>query len=438
MSSMRFGPDDESSFFAARDHLTEAFGEWLSRPTEGHDRDTAVPDAELLLDWRWGYSTGELDRFGTQDLREFLLEWCPRKLTAPPDLVDVICPNLQAFVRFLDESGNLHRDSSPAAVLIDELDRIHPHLGPAMADESQFGMAKSMFSGLEELPTSPDELHALVQQRMDEHNALPFEERRALTDSFLSTFDPEPIELTFTHLMPADYDVRKAAASAPVLRRFDDLRDYLGPQGRPLTKKGNPKLDDARALVELLETGEAFDPQIGDHRFRTGSSAELPRLTFLLRWAEAARAVRRVKGRLVPVKTWAKADVVDRGQRVVDTLLHLGPLSGQRRNFGWFGDLHETLEDGIAHWLVTMISPVGRMPAEVIGELGVEAARPVVPPAYLDAGAPALEGMIRRDIALILEMLELAGVVTWDDWEATTDEYDRTPREGGIVHATVR
>ena len=435
MNDLRFGPDDESAFHDARDRLADAFRDWLD-DRRNVDRESAVSDAELLLDWRWGYSTGELDRFTAADLREFLLEWCPRKLSAPPDLVDEICPNLEQFVHFMDDTGQLDRASAPATVLIDELDRIRPRMRDAMADESMFGMAKSLFSGLGDLPDSQEELQALLEQRMDAHNALPFEERRAITDAFLVPDEPEPVELGFTHLMPSSYAVRRAAATAPIMTQLDALRDHLGPQGRPLTKKGNPKLDDARALVDLLGTGDAFDPRIGEHQYRTGSSQELPRLTFLLEWAVAARAIRRVKGTMVPVKAWPKADVLERAERLVEKLLWLGPLSGQRQHLAWFGTVHAILEEGIGHWLATMISPTGGISFEVIVELGVDTVEPHVPAVYLGEGAPTLERMVRRDIGLILEMLQLAGVVTWDDQESTTDEFDQPVHAGGIVRAT--
>ncbi|MER8091170.1 hypothetical protein ACFVZR_32545 [Streptomyces sp. NPDC058316] len=56
-------------------------------------------------------------------------------------------------------------------------------------------------------------------------------------------------------------------------------------------------LADARALVEVLDTGDRMDPVIGDRTFKTKSSEEL-----LVEWGKAARLLRTSGGRLLPVK----------------------------------------------------------------------------------------------------------------------------------------
>ncbi len=72
--------------------------------------------------------------------------------------------------------------------------------------------------------------------------------------------------------------------------------------GRRLTQKGAVTLADARILIDRLGTGDEIDPAIGDRVFKTKSSVELLGLTLIVEWAKAARLVRVVRGRLVPVK----------------------------------------------------------------------------------------------------------------------------------------
>ncbi|WP_155059578.1 plasmid pRiA4b ORF-3 family protein [Streptomyces blattellae] len=97
--------------------------------------------------------------------------------------------------------------------------------------------------------------------------------------------------------------------------------------GRKLTQTGRVTLTDARALVEVLDTGDRMDPVIGDRTFKTKSSEELYHLTLLVEWAKAARLLRTAGGRLLPVKKNAKLlDHPDELRRALfDALPHIGP-----------------------------------------------------------------------------------------------------------------
>ena len=96
-------------------------------------------------------------------------------------------------------------------------------------------------------------------------------------------------------------DVAAAAAKSEVARQVVELVSWVG-EGRPLTGTGALRLADARVLVERLGTGDVIDPAIGDRIFKTRSSAELLGLCLIVEWAKAARLVREVRGRLVPVR----------------------------------------------------------------------------------------------------------------------------------------
>jgi hypothetical protein len=51
-----------------------------------------------------------------------------------------------------------------------------------------------------------------------------------------------------------------------------------------------------------LGTGDEVDPAIGNQVLKTKSSVDLLNLSLIVEWAKAARLVRVVRGRLVPVK----------------------------------------------------------------------------------------------------------------------------------------
>ena len=88
-----------------------------------------------------------------------------------------------------------------------------------------------------------------------------------------------------------------SARSSQALIRLVAFARYVG-SGRKLTQKGHLTLEDGRALVELLDTGDGIDQRIGDKTFRTHSTAELPMLTLTFRWARAAGFVKVRHGRV--------------------------------------------------------------------------------------------------------------------------------------------
>ncbi|HEV7451558.1 MAG TPA: plasmid pRiA4b ORF-3 family protein [Pseudonocardiaceae bacterium] len=102
----------------------------------------------------------------------------------------------------------------------------------------------------------------------------------------------------------APSDVAAAAAEAALVSQVVDFVRWVG-DGRKLTQKGAITLADARVLVDRLGTGDEIDPAIGERVFKTTSSVELLGLGLIVEWAKAARLVRVVRGRLMPVKKTA-------------------------------------------------------------------------------------------------------------------------------------
>ena len=93
--------EDEQGFKAARDLLLGRFTTWLARQGRSFDEETdeLIGDAGVALDWKWTFGDGELATWRTGDVAEFLLDWCPRKLsvtqadcvTIPVALVSFFC-----------------------------------------------------------------------------------------------------------------------------------------------------------------------------------------------------------------------------------------------------------------------------------------------------------------------------------------------------------
>ncbi|MGW3040460.1 plasmid pRiA4b ORF-3 family protein [Kitasatospora sp. NPDC001159] len=115
------------------------------------------------------------------------------------------------------------------------------------------------------------------------------------------------------------------------------LVSWIG-AGRKLTQTGKVTLADARTLVALLETGDTIDPAIGDRTFKTKSSQELHHLNLLVEWAKAARLLRVVGGRLVPVKKNAR--MLENPELILDALFEALPrISEAVLPSGWLGSI---------------------------------------------------------------------------------------------------
>ena len=116
-------------------------------------------------------------------------------------------------------------------------------------------------------------------------------------------------------------DMERAVA----LRRFARLAEFYG-AGRKLTATGNPTLADGRLLVGLLDLDDELDPSFGSRTSVTRSAGELHDLTFTIRWALRAGAVRKVHGRLAATATWSKAGTTEHFRRAAEALVSAGPL----------------------------------------------------------------------------------------------------------------
>jgi hypothetical protein len=149
-------------------------------------------------------------------------------------------------------------------------------------------------------------------------------------------------------------------------RTVEQVRALVGwvGTGRKLTQTGRVTLADARALVEVLDTGDRMDPVIGDRTFKTKSSEELYHLTLLVEWAKAARLLRTAGGRLLPVKKNAKLlehpDEL-RGA-LFSALPHIGPVVTVS---GWLESLFTHEYDrglrALLHRLYAAAAPRGTM-----------------------------------------------------------------------------
>ncbi|HEY1916146.1 MAG TPA: plasmid pRiA4b ORF-3 family protein [Streptosporangiaceae bacterium] len=220
-------------------------------------------------------------------------------------------------------------------------------------------------------------------------------------------------------------DFETSAGQAVLVGQVRSLVAWVG-QGRKLTQTGKVTLADARHLVELLGTGDAIDPMIGDRVFKTTSSADLGYLTRIVEWAKTARLLRVTSNRLVPVKK--NAAVVDRPLDLVLALLTVYPKLGQSLfPRSWYrqslvGDQFIDVGEALLRVLFAHDGPCPRQALQAVANEMI-AARYVLD----DANDEQLDRLWRTnnsDVAIAVAALFVLGIAVIDD---DADTVELTP-----------
>jgi hypothetical protein len=418
---MRFGIDDETAFETRRDELGEHFARWLN------ESDRSVPadpnDAGLLMDWKFGYGDGALDRWTLADVEEFLFGWCPRKLSAAGEDCVVIPQSVAAFVEFLADAGLLIQGSARPPDVRRFCERRGAAFVEEMDDPANFGMAKSLFAaagGLElDGNHDPDEMDALLE-RMQE--IAP----DALRDFLMPDAEPPTIGPV---RMPGADERLAAIRAADALRQLRALAEHCPSPGRQLTAKGNLRVADARLLVDALGTGD--DPE-QDGYGPVRSARELPRLDHLVHIALAAGVVRRHRGRLVAVGRFATLDEVTAHERVVRGAVEIG-LSGMRYSAGDSGEV----QDGVEACLPALLGELlDAGPAGIEVEALADLTTHLVTETAVQIGE-LLVGMIPRWVEKQLETLAQLGLVTLVDAGVDCRDCGETHHRAALTAAGV-
>lgn len=365
---LRFGPDDEDRFFARRDELIERFGSWLL--DRGQEEQLSV-DAELFLQFKWGYLDGDLGRWTLADLDEMLLELYPRKVIADAELSRTTIPAMRAWLAFLDDQGLADATSSPLRRLEQHLDALEEPFRAAMDDTSQAGLGTSLIGSMMADGVQPTDEEA-VATWIEGFNAGATHQRdQAVGPALARMLDVVPAPRLRPVRLAPNEELERAARAAPAMVRFEGFVDYVS-SARKLTTKGNLRLADARELVERLETGDAVDEEIGDRTFKTSSSTELSVLDLTYRWARQAGLVKVRKGELSTTKKGRQltAAPLETVHRALVGFLELGPTShhyrGDGYGFGWYAD---DLDGEISRWLVELYQHGPAAIDELVAEL---------------------------------------------------------------------
>ncbi|MGH3568558.1 MAG: hypothetical protein ACRDRH_21540, partial [Pseudonocardia sp.] len=310
---MQFDAEDEDAFYRRRDELGEQFAQWMNARDVSGDPN----DAGLLMDWKWGYADGTLDRWTVADVREFLFEWCPRKLSVDPQDCPEIPISVAAFVEFLAHNAMLAPGSDPPSRIRCYAEDSVGAFVREMGDPANFGMAKSLFGGGAVEPVLGAGGRQDVEAILRRLDALSSE---AFGGGPPHTIDHGPPRVVGPVRLPSDVDRLAAIRDTTIMRQMRLLAGYCAAPGRSLTGKGNLRLADARHLVDVLDTDDGL-PR--DRSLR--SVEDLPKLSRLVDIALAAGSVRRQRGRLLAVSRFAALDEVAAYEKVVRAAVSMPP-----------------------------------------------------------------------------------------------------------------
>ena len=256
--------------------------------------------AAQVLDFKWGYLDGDLSLWRMREVEEILLGLYPGKVMLDVDDLDAVPEGFARFLAFLGDAGIVPEDD--AARLATSVRGLAPRFRDAALDERNWSMGKRLWSAAQHSgvdPTDPDD----VQRFMEAFNRRPIAER----DAILGRLPPHLLPALGADLvaplppiaLPPTEELESAARHAVWFTRLQRLVRYVG-EGRPLTERGNLKLADGKTLVDVLETGDRFDEEIGGRVFKTQSSADLSGVDLTLQMAVESELLTRRGRKLLP------------------------------------------------------------------------------------------------------------------------------------------
>ena len=246
-------------------------------------------------------------------------------------------------------------------------------------------------------------------------NALPMDERKTLTDPMFERRPPKPVELPFLVVPPRIEDVEASAGESELLRQVDGLVRHLGKAGLKLTTTGNFRLADARELVDVLGTGDDFDPVYFERVSKTRCSLELARLTFIDEIAALVGATIRLKTKLNADPAWFDRPLVDRASAVADAMLAIGPLFTPWERSPTFEQIADLLDEGVTHWLAGILAPDASIDFDDVVTMATDVAADEFPDVRERWEPEHFDELVRLDVSKSFENLQWAGIVRWSD-----------------------
>ncbi|MFE7948803.1 hypothetical protein [Streptomyces sp. NPDC057426] len=411
---MRFEPEAEQEFEAARGLLVDRLVRWAGEQGQPVDGFTA----EAILDYRHrATADGRLGLWEPRHVEELLLSWLPQNVTELPGEERSDAPGtLRTLLRYL----HAERLADPRGPTLQEclaaVDKVAEQHPAAMADRTRWGLAK--FWATTAAEQSVDVRDGAAMQRFADRarrGEAAYDERaldaimeRRLSGRVLSGSARAEHQLPVA--LPEDDELRRRAEASKTVVQLHGLTEWAGQDGRPVTATGRLRMADARDLVDALGTGDKTDG--------VRSSADLPRLGLLTEWAKKARLVRVVKGRLYAVARSRPllADPLRMWLRAFDACFELRQaLIGARSGWHVESMLFDVYEDVLGDVLNTLYSLPYPMPWPRLRDTVHLVYRASL---QLDGGSDLQHRMwfehADRDLHTVLDLLDDLGAIERD------------------------
>jgi hypothetical protein len=426
-----------AAFDEERRRLLDLFAVWGGEPE-------SAESAGFALDYKRAIDDHRLTHWIHDDIDDLLLGFLPARVFVADDEADEVLDSIARFFEFLGAEGHLHPRSDSAADLAAHVRQHRDEFREMMADPATGGHAKRLLMAMRADGVALDDNRA-VEAWMEDFNAGPLARREAILgpapgpDDYHD--DWEPIYLP--PRPPVDEELaRDSAAESPLLNKILALADYMG-EGRPLTATGNLKLADARDLVELLDTPDHPDYEIGGKQHRVRSAVQLFWLDMIVWIAREVRAVKVQKNRMSATKAWrprGEGHPLEAAKEIASILVDAGPLSilfDDRVSF----DGVRTVIDTSAVALLAGLYEGSRRVDDAVAVLieGIPSLVPL-PDWYHHPGGEIdyLRKSIEGDVERLVRVLEWAGLLTWTGYRLVSDRWDLFERRiGGTMALTL-
>jgi hypothetical protein len=404
---MSGGPD---RLEAVADDLMAKFERWAA----DHRVDVEWFVVDAVLDWRL-QEGGDPAQWEPGDVRRLLTEWFPRKVTVDRGEWPSVLSTLHRWIDFLAAAPT--GQPTDQAALHAAVEQNADAFAAAMADETNYGMAKFWMTRMIDhgVDLEDDEgvrrFLAAAQAGEIGYNQDVLAEimRRQAFDAELGLVEPGLYEqgpLPPVVVLPAS-ELEALARDSALITRFKVLTTWVG-TGRVLTATKRLRVADARELARMLDADRPYLE-------RARSSADLPEVSLLIAWAKAARLVRVVKGRLVPVKS--AAGILDRPldlwRRAHEVFPELGhAICMPTSHYEGPSLLGEALPEVLPElWLCLYTAGGTSVPVELLVQVVRDALH-----ARFDFGAGGMlvdfrELMWRRDLGHMIEALQTLDAV---------------------------
>lgn len=425
-----------ATFDEERRRLLDRFAVWGGEPE-------TAENAGFALDYKGAIDDPRLTHWVHDDIDDLLLGFLPARVFLEDDQTDRVIDSIAQFFEFLGADGHLHPRSDSASDLVAHVRQHRDEFREMMADPASGGHAKRLLMAMRADGVALDDNRA-VEAWMEDFNAGPLARREAILghapdpDDYYD--DWEPIELP--PRPPVEEELaRGSAAESPLLNKILALAEFMG-EGRPLTATGNLKLADARELVELLETPDHPDYEIGGKQHRVGSAVQLFWLDMIVWIAREVRAVKVQKNRMSATKAWrprGEGNPLEAATEIASLLVDAGPLSilfDDRVPF----DGVRTVIDSSAVALLAGLYEQSRRVDDAVTTLaeGMPSLAPLPdwyhhPDGEIDYLRESIEGDVERSVRI----LEWAGLLTWTGYSLVSDRWDMFERRiGGTMTLT--